>query len=146
VSVGTTGQWNASQTSAIMGTVLVGLGYAAAGTVNSTADNDFHYGVAPQALVALRGVYRDRIAIDVSAREWYVSRVGSGSHGGSSNIARVDAAITYRVQGRHGVTLKYLGNQRNARFPGLGGTTQTRETVGLFYTLLGHDRFGAEEW
>lgn len=30
--------------------------------------------------------------------------------------------------------------------PDLGDRTQIRATVGLYYTLLGHDRFGATEW
>ena len=54
--------------------------------------------------------------------------------------------LTYRVSGPHAVSLRYLRNSRDASYPDLGGRKQTRDTVGLFYTFLGHDRFGAVEW
>jgi hypothetical protein len=59
---------------------------------------------------------------------------------------RADVALTVRVHRRHGITIKYLGNRRDAYYPDLGDVTQRRQTVGIFYTLLGHDRFGAVEW
>jgi hypothetical protein len=146
VSLGTTGQWWAKENLAVIGTAMLGAGYAAAGTVRSSAENDFHYGLAPQALLALRVIYGERAAIDVTMREYFVSRVAAADRGGSENIARIDAAFTWRVHKRHGITLKYLGNRRDARYPDLGDVTQRRATVGIFYTLLGHDRFGAVRW
>jgi hypothetical protein len=50
------------------------------------------------------------------------------------------------VYGRHGFAIKYLGNRRDAFYPDVGDSSQTRATVGLFYTYLGHDRFGAVDW
>jgi hypothetical protein len=103
-------------------------------------------GLAPHALATLRLVLGDRAAIDVSAREWYVSRVAGANRGGHENIARVDAAFTVRVYKRHGLSIKYLGNVRDATYPDLPGSIrQRRETIGLFYTVLGHDRFGVVE-
>ena len=75
-------------------TGLLGAGYTAVGTTNSTAQNDYHYGLAPQALVALRLI---------------------------------------------------LG-RRDAFYPDVGDSSQSRGTIGLFYVYLGHDRFGAVEW
>src|SRR5260221_703142 len=69
-ALGTTGQWWVRDSVAVLGTALAGAGYTAAGSTRSTADNDFHYGVAPQALVAVRAIYKDMCAIDVSAREY----------------------------------------------------------------------------
>ena len=43
-------------------------------------------------------------------------------------------------------TLKVLGNRRDANYPDTGSVRQERNTVGFFYTLLGHDRFGAADW
>jgi hypothetical protein len=145
-SLGTTLQWTPSKDFTLLGTALAGLGYTAVGTARSTVDGDYHYGLAPQALAAARLVYRDRAAIDVTAREYFVTRVGAASRGGHDNIARVDAALTWRVHGRHGVSVKYLGNFRDAYYPGAGDTSQRRGTVGLFYTLLGSERFGAVDW
>ena len=144
-SLGTTGQWWVHDSVAVLGTALLGVGYTAAGSTRSTSDNDFHYGVAPQGLIALRAIYKDICAIDVAAREYYVSRIAAAQRGGHENITRIDAAFTYRIRGRHGISIKYLGNRRDAYYPDLGDRSQHRGTVGIFYTLLGHDFFGATE-
>jgi hypothetical protein len=144
-SLGTTGQWWVRDNVAVLGTALLGLGYTAAGSTRSTAENDFHYGVAPQALFAIRGIYKDVFAIDIAARAYYVSRIAAAQAGGHENIERVDAAFTYRVSGRHGISIKYLGNRRDASYPDIGDRSQHHGTIGLFYTLLGHDFFGATE-
>ena len=146
LSLGTTSQWRITEMLQLLGTARLGLGYTAVGTVRSTAENDFHYGVTPQALVNLRLIFGGRAAIDVTGREYYVSRVAAPDRGGHENIIRVDAALTVRVYKQHGITIKVLRNRRDASYPDIGGVRQERTTVGFFYTLLGHDRFGAAEW
>jgi hypothetical protein len=143
LSLGTTARWWMSERNALMGTALLGVGYAAAGSVRSTGDNDYHYGIAPQALLALRFIHGEQYAIDATAREYYVTRVAGTGRGGHDDIARVDLSFTWRVTGHHGISLKYLGNFRNATSPDLGDQSQHRGTVGIFYTLLGHELFGA---
>ena len=145
VSLGTTGEYRPMEDLAIQGSMNLGVGYAAAGTVSSSSGNDFHYGVAPMALLSLRTAYKDRVALDFTGREYYVSRLGAAERGGHENIVRVDAALTFRVYKRHGLSIKYLGNRRDATYPD-GDRTQRRQTVGIFYTLLGQDRFGVFEW
>ena len=146
VSVGTTGQWWASKDIALQGTALLGAGYAAVGTTHSTADNDYHYGVAPQALLALRLIFGDRVSLDLTGREYFVTRVAAADRGGHDNIVRADASLTVRVYRQHAISLKYLGNRRDAFYPDFGDSSQTRATLGVFYTWLGQDRFGAVEW
>jgi hypothetical protein len=146
VSLGTTGQYWASDNIAVQATALLGVGYAAAGTEHATTDKDYHYGVAPQALLNLRTIVGYRWAFDVTAREYFVSRAGAAERGGHENIVRMDAVLTWRVHERHGISLKYLGNRRDTYYPDAGDRTQRRSTIGIFYTLLGHDRFGAVEW
>jgi len=146
LSLGTTGHWAATDIVHVIGTLAAGAGYTAASTIRSADTNEFHYGMAPLALATLRVALGDRAAIDVSAREWYVSRVFA-ARGGHENIARLDAALTIRLYKRHAISVKYLGNFRDATYPDLPGTIhQRRETVGLFYTVLGHDRFGVVTW
>jgi len=146
LSLGTTGQAWLTQSIALQGTAMLGAGYAAVGTLNGAAQPDYHYGVAPQALLALRLILGDRASIDVTGREYFVTRVSGADRGGHDNIARVDAAFTWRVHKQHAVAIKYLWNRRDATFVDLGDLTQTRATIGIYYTLLGHDRFGATEW
>jgi hypothetical protein len=145
VSLGTTGQWWPTRSIAVLGTVLAGVGYAAVGSVRPSDDREFHYGVAPQALASLRVIFREKAALDVTARGYYVSRVAAAQRGGHENVARVDVSFTYRIRGQHGISIKYLGNSRDVFYPDLGDRSQHHGTVGIFYTHLGHDLFGASE-
>ena len=147
VSVGSTGQWWLGESLSLQGTALPGLGYAAVGTTRSAAgDRDYNHGVAPQPLLALRLTQGDAVSLDLTVREYFVGNVASGTSGGHDNIVRADAALTWLVSGPHAVTLKVLGNRRDAAFAGSATQRQTQVTVGLFYTLLGQDRFGAVDW
>lgn len=146
LSLGTTGQAWLSESIALQGTVLGGAGYAAAGTTRSTSERDYNYGVAPQALVALRLILGERASIDLTGREYFVSRVAAATRGGHDNIVRLDTAFTVRIYRQHAVTVKYLWNRRDAFYPDVGDSSQSRGTFGVFYTYLGHDRFGAVDW
>jgi hypothetical protein len=147
LSLGTTAEWRLSDRFALQGTALVGAGYAAVGTIRPGADgNDNHYGVAPQAMLALRLILGDRASLDLAAREFFVSDVSSGARGGHDNVVRAEASLTWRIHRQHAVALKYQFSRRDAEIPGVGERTQTRGTIGIFYTLLGHDRFGMGDW
>jgi len=146
LALGTTAQWWMSDHWRLVGTLTGGVGYTAAGTTGSGApspavDNDYHYGVAPQLLSVLRLVYGDRVALDLAGREYYVTRAAGAENGGHVNVARLEAALTWRVQGHHAVSVRALFNERDASFPGVGDRSQRRKTVGIFYTYLGHDFF-----
>ena len=146
LSVGTTGQAWLTESIALQGSALLGAGYTAVGTTRSVADNDYHYGLAPQALVALRLILGERASLDLTGREYFVSSVGAAARGGHDNIVRVDASFTVRIYQRHGISLRYLLNRRDAYYPDTGDTSQSRGTIGIFYTFLGHERFGAVDW
>ena len=146
LSVGTTAQRWLSQDIALQGTALVGAGYAAVGTLRGGANGEYHYGVAPQALLALRVVFGERAALDITGREYFVSHVGSRGVGGHDNIARADVSFTVRVAKQHAIALKFLWNRRDATYSFLGNGTQERSTIGIFYSFLGDSRFGAVEW
>jgi hypothetical protein len=147
LSLGTTAEWRQSDSIALQGTVLAGVGYAAVGTTRPNASAiEYHYGLAPQALFALRMVFGDRASLDLTAREYFVSNVAAADRGGRDNIVRVDASYTVRIKPWHALTIKYLGNRRDANFPDLGSRTQGRGTIGIFYTWLGQDGFGNVDW
>ena len=146
LSLGTTGQVWLTDTIAMQGTALLGIGYAAVGTLHGTSETDYHYGTAPQALVALRLIFGENYSFDVTGREYFVSRVGSGDSNNHDNIVRLESALTWRISGPHAVALKYVLSRRDSSYSGVDHNTQSRGTIGLFYTLLGHDRFGAAEW
>jgi len=145
LSLGTTAEWRLSDLVSVQGTLLGGVGYAAVGTVDATTDTEYHYGLAPQALMALRMIFGDRASLDVTGREYFVSKAAAADTGGNDNIIRFDVAFTMRLYRQQALAVRYLHNRRDATFPS-GDITQTRATLGLFYVLLGHDRFGAFNW
>ena len=56
------------------------------------------------------------------------------------------AAVPMRVNRRHVISIKYLGNRRDASFADQGTVTQSRATIGIFYTYLGQGGFGKVDW
>jgi hypothetical protein len=141
LSLGTTVEIRPSGAVTVQGTALAGAGYAAVGALARRDTSDYHYGIAPHALVASRIIFGDRASIDLSARDYYVSRVAGTA--GHDNIVRLEAAFSLRFHRQQALAIRYLMSHRDAFFPETGGRVQTRGTLGLFYTLLGHDRFGA---
>jgi hypothetical protein len=146
LSLGTTGQLWLSEAVAMQGTLTGGVGYAAVGTNNGKSEVDYHYGVAPQGLAALRFIYGKQASLDITGREYFVSDVGNKHIGGHDNILRADFSFTYRVYEKHAISLKYQWNQRDATFPELGDRKQSTGTLGIYYTFLGHDGFGVTDW
>ena len=148
LSLGTTGHLWMSRDLSLEGTGMLGVGYTAVGTAEGTAstDRNYNYGVTPQALLALRLTHSDKAALELTGREYFVSKLASGTTGGHDNIVRLDAALTWRLYRQHAVSIRYLGNRRDASFAGGPTGRQVRNTVGVFYTLLGQDRFGVVDW
>jgi hypothetical protein len=146
LSLGTTGQLSASDDIVLQGSGLIGAGFAAVGTIGGPRDDEYHYGIAPHALLSTRVIFGTRASIDVTGREFFVSDVPATSTAGHDNIARVDAAVSVRIHGQRALSLKYLWSRRDAFYPELGRRKQVRGTLGVFLTFLGHDRFGAVNW
>jgi hypothetical protein len=147
LSLGTTGQWWATQSIALQGTAMAGMGYSA---VSSTTrrivdESEYHCGTAARFALALRVIAGDRASADVAARMVSVGRIGNRV-AGRDDISRVDTNFTYRVQGRHAIGVNYLWSHRSASDPVAGERRQTLSTVGLYYTLLSGDGFGAPDW
>jgi hypothetical protein len=146
LSLGTTGEWRLSDSVALQGEALLGFGYATVSTIGGISDERANqYGVAPQALLALRLIFGERASLDLTAREYFVKDV-SGGRGGHDNVVRADASITWRIHRQHAVSVRYQLSRRDFDFSDLGNRTQDRGTVGIFYTLLGRDRFGTGDW
>ena len=146
LSLGTTYQWWLSRAVALQGSVLGGVGYAAAGNVRQVGERDYHYGVAPQGLVGLRLIFGDRVMFDLTGRTYYLTGMGGDDPGGREAIDRVDAGFTVRIYGPHAIGLRYIASSRDAQYPDRADSHQSVGTVSLVYTLLGKARFGAVEW
>jgi hypothetical protein len=158
LSLGTTGQLWVGPGIALQGSLLGGVGFGAAGTTPAAeGDRDYHYGVAPQGLLALRLLFGDKAALEMDARAYYVT--GSGqfnslstssnpvdSAGGSETIVRVKAGFNIRVYGRHGLGLQYVESIRDSQYGSQPSRHQRDGTVSLVYTFVGSSHFGAVDW
>jgi hypothetical protein len=146
LSLGTSGQWWASKDVALQGTVLAGAGYAAASTLGGVGiDQEYHYGMAGRGTLALRLIAGTRAAVDVSARMVSLGTFARRS-AGRDDISRVDTGFTWRIKGPHAISVNYVWSHRSASFPSIDGRRQTLGRVGLYYTLLGAQGFGAVDW
>jgi hypothetical protein len=146
LALGATTQRRISESRVLQSTVLAGVGWGAGGTIRGGEDSDYHYGLTPQMLAGMRFVPSDQTAFDLTFRDYYVSRVGSKQLRGSENIARADALFSVRLTNHHAASVRYVWSRRAAWEPDLGNISQSRGTVGLFYTYLGGTRFGAVEF
>ena len=155
-ALGTTGQWWLSQRMALQDTVLLGIGYAAGGVIHGLGvrassplgegQRNYHYGVAPESVIALRVIYANRAALDASARGWYISRLGATESTGSETIERVDLALTVRVYRQHGIFVRYRVSNRDGRYVGEPNSHQRVATLNIGYTFIGGEDFGAVDW
>lgn len=155
-ALGTTGQWWMSRTVALQGTGLFGLGYGGGGVIHGSGiavagplgegQRNYHYGMTPQAALALRLIVSDRVFVDATGRDFYISRVAASESTGSENIGRGDIAVTIRVYHQHGITLRYAESSRIGTYAGLPTSRQHIGTISIGYTLLGQTRGGAVDW
>jgi hypothetical protein len=147
LSLGTTGQCWLAHGVALQGSLLGGVGFGAAGeTPNAIGQRDYHYGVTPHVLLALRLLLGDRAALELIGRGYYVSGTGSDNSEGTEQIGRLNAGFTFRIYRRHGIGLQFVESVRDAHYGSLPRVHQTDGTVSLVYTFLGDSHFGSVEW
>ena len=147
LSLGTTYQWWLSRSVALQGSVLGGVGYAAAGNVSKVGERDYHYGVAPQGLVRGSASFlATGPCLSLSGRAYYLTGMGGNDPGGREAIDRLTMGFTVRIYGRHALGLKYIASSRDAQYPDRADSHQSIGTVSIVYTWLGKARLGAVEW
>jgi hypothetical protein len=153
-SLGTTYQWWLARAIALQGSVLGGVGYAAAGNDTQPVPNkdtpevdvrDYHYGIAPQGLLALRLLFGDWAMFDLTGRAYYITGMGSDDPGGKESIDRLNMGFTVRIYDRHALGIEYIASIRDAQFPNRSDIHQSTGTVRLVYTWLGDAKFGVVE-
>ena len=153
---GTTAQWWLSRNVALQSTALIGIGYAGGGVIRSAGvtapgplgegQRNYHYGLAPESIVALKLILGDRAALDCSARGYYISGIAASESTGSETLARFDVRFTVRVHGSNGLTIRYTDSSRDGRYVNLPDSHQRVQTVSIGYTVLGPTGFGAVDW
>ena len=139
VSFGTTLQASISELLVVQSSGLVGAGYAAA----SASAREVHYGAAPQALANVRLIAGRRAALDLTARDYFISAVGGFGTGERDQIFVGDTSLAIRLYRKHALGLTYQLARRSSDHLSLTDRTQARSTAGVFYTFLGSGGFGA---
>jgi hypothetical protein len=126
---------------------LAGVGFAGAGTI-PVADGlrDYHYGLTPQGLLALRAIFGKRVMMDLALREYYVSGKGSDDATGSEQIFRGEAGLTYRMFDQQAIGIQFVESNRHAHYQHYADTNQSEGTFSLVYTFLAKSGFGRVEW
>jgi hypothetical protein len=139
---GTTLQVGKSEGLTLQSSALVGAGYAAARAL-AEGDDDYHYGITPQTVVNLRLIAGRRAALDMTAREYFISGLGGFGTSQRDLIFVGDASFALRLVGRHALALTYQRAGRSTDFLVRPDRTELRDRVGVFYTFLGSGGFGA---
>ena len=142
-SFGTTLQAPLSDSLVVQSSWLAGGGYVAAYSEDRSVGRNDHYGVAPQTLANLRLIAGRRAALDLTAREYYISTLGGFGTGQRDLIFVGDAWLALRVVGRHALGVTYQLAGRSSDYLELPDQTEARSTVGVYYTFLGSGGFGA---
>jgi len=146
VSLGGNLQWWLGQELALQAGASGGLGYAAASsTLRDVDSSEYHYGMAPRGAMNLRLIEGNRLSLDVGARIVSLGRIAN-RRAGRDDVSRVESALTWRVTGPHAIGISYVWSHRSAAFAGAVDQRQTLGQVGVYYTLLGRQDFGAVEW
>jgi hypothetical protein len=150
LSLGTTRQYDLSPGVALQGSFLGGVGYGAAGTttvIASTPTNaairDYHFGVTPQALLALRLILGDRAMLDMTARDYYVTGVGSDDSRGSEKIFHGNVGATIRIYRGNAIGVQYVYSTRSAEYGTMPDKKTQEGTITIVYTILGDRHFSA---
>ena len=146
LSLGANVQWWAAERLALQAGLTGGVGYAAASSTLRDVDSaEYHYGMAPRGALTLRAIAAQRVALDVGARIVSLGRIAN-RRAGRDDASRVESALTWRIAGSHAVGLTYVWSHRSAAFASGVQERQTLGQVGIYYTLLGRQDFGAVEW
>ena len=153
VSLGTTRQYWITPGLALQGSLLGGVGYGAAGTSTVVPSTSTSEGFATTISAcrlsrsshfdSLRG---DRAMVDIGARGYYVSGLGSDDTHGSETIFRGNAGFNVRVIGGHTLGARFVESIRYARYGKLPDKRLSEGTITVSYSFLGSNHFNAVKW
>lgn len=153
ISLGTTREYKMGGNVALQGTFLGGAGFGAAGTTTvipstptAAAIRDYHFGLTPQGLLALRLIIGESAMLDMTSRYYYVSGAGSDDSRGIERIFRGNVGVTFRVGGGNAVGLQYVLSTRSATYGTQPSQDMKEGTISIVYTILGNRHFGSTTW
>src|SRR5262249_52525096 len=81
-----------------------------------------------------------------TAREYYVSGLGSDDAQGSENIVDGQTSLNFRIWGRHALGIQYDAAWRDANYADIPDKHEHVGTISIVYSYLTDTKFGAVEW
>lgn len=154
LNIGTTRQRNFGTNLALQSSVLAGVGWGAAGSpgglppakVDDPHTRDYHAGVTPQVLLALRLISGNLLSLDADGRQYYVIGGGSDEEPGSELIGRASLGLTVRIVGGHAIGARVVAFKRVAEYGSQPDFTRLERTIGLTYSITGGGGVSAVKW
>lgn len=139
LGLGTTGQLPLGRDLVLIGSGILSLGFGAGGTLTEdlvSGNRDYHFGAQAVAYLAGKLVFRDRLALEAGARQYFTSGKVSPEPDTWEESTFATAELTWRIAGPHGVGVHWTGARRNAYYPDVPAISSRSNEVSVFYTLV----------
>jgi hypothetical protein len=144
LSVGTTVQDRTATWLTLQGSLLLGFGFGAGGTIaDDASERDYHYGATPQGVLDFRCIFGDVVMLQLTGHDYDVGGGGYNQNGGRENILQVDGAMTVRVFGGHALRFQCTGDWRDAQYETADRQRQSVASLSVAYSYLGGTRLAA---
>jgi hypothetical protein len=95
LSLGSNAQWWVAEGLALQGHASAGVGYTSTGTVRASTSGQYNDGFAPQAMLMLRVIGGEKVALDLAAREFFDGKLTSPETGGTDRVFRGFGAVEW---------------------------------------------------
>jgi hypothetical protein len=143
LGLGTTGQLPLGGNFVLTGTGILSVGYGAGGTLQEDAGHrDYHFGVQSVAYLQGKLIFRNDLALEAGARQYYISGKVSPEPQTWEEATYASASLTWRMFGPHGVGVQWVGARRNAYYPEVPDIFSRSNEVSVFYTLVSDHGLG----
>jgi hypothetical protein len=145
LGLGTTGQLPLGRDFVLTGSAILSLGFGAGGTLTEdlvSGNRDYHFGA--QAVAYLNGklIFRDALALDAGARQYFTSGKVSPEPDTWEEATYASANLTWRIFGPHGAGVQWVGARRNAYYPTTPDVSSRSNQFSVFYTLVSDKGLG----
>jgi hypothetical protein len=110
------------------------LPWAGDGNVPKLYPRDYLFGPGVKEIVDLRGLFGDRVVLDLSARDYFIS--GAYATSFSENFVWSHAAVTTRIVGSHGVSVSVDWASRHATVLGQPDISDRGAVLQIHYSFL----------
>lgn len=118
----------------LQGQAILSVGYGAGGALQEQIGRrDYHFGLQGVFFGEVGLVWRDRLWLAFTAREYLISGKATAEPGSWEDMTFSSLDLTWRIHGPHSVKLELGGARRQAHYDGLPDADQRAGTVAVSY-------------